>query len=43
MQERKMWAILLHLGCNMWLKMNPYSSLERDEELSNYRDYLYTD
>lgn len=43
MQTQKMWAILLHLGTNMWRKKNPFDKSYQDEESSIYRDFLYTD
>ncbi len=43
MAERKIWATLLHLGCNMWRKDDPVYGANKDEEENIYRHYLYTD
>ena len=43
MRSNKIWAILLHLGCNMWRKDDPVTGANKDEEESIYRDFLYTD
>ena len=43
MAEKKMWAVLLHLGCNMWRKAGAVNTEFKDEEEAIYRDFLYTD